>query len=242
MMDKLKLGVFELTSCGGCALNILFLYERLFDILEFYDIAEFHMATSQRGREKLDVALVTGSVSTQRDLEVVKDARNRAEYLIALGTCATHGGVQGSIEGSVKEGLRKIYGDMKGPSKVLEPRAVVEHVPVDFAIPGCPYDKDEVFQVLMDIARGVEPVTKDYPVCLECKLNEYECVLLKRGVPCLGPVTLGGCNAKCPSIGLGCIGCRGLVPDPNIPGLVEVLKNIIPEEDIVRKLKTFVRW
>ncbi|WP_048055418.1 hydrogenase [Pyrococcus sp. NA2] len=238
----MKLGVFELTSCGGCALNLLFLYEKLFDVLEFYEIVEFHMATSQRSKEKLDVAIVTGSVSTQRDLEVVKEARNRAEYLIALGTCATHGGVQGGLENSVKENMKKVYGDIRGPTKVLEPRAVIDYVPVDFAIPGCPYEKEEVFQVLIDIAKGVDPVPKDYPVCLECKLNEYECVLLKKGVPCLGPVTLGGCNAKCPAIGLGCIGCRGPIPDPNIPGLVDILKEIIPEGDISRKLKTFTRW
>jgi len=237
----MKLAVFELTDCGGCALNLLFLYDRLFDILEFYDIVEFHMASSRKSKERVDVALVTGTVSTQRDLEVLREARNRSEYLIALGTCATHGSVQGSVE-NAKEAFRRIYGDIKGPTKVLEPRPITEYVPVDFAIPGCPYNKEEVFQVLMNLARGVEPVAKDYPVCLECKLNEYECVLLKKGIPCLGPVTAGGCNAQCPALGLGCIGCRGPSMDANIPGLVEVLKKILPEEEIAKKLRTFTRW
>lgn len=65
----MKLGVFELTDCGGCALNFLFLYERLFDVLEFYEIEEFHMATRLEGRH-FDVGLVTGTVSSHRDLEV----------------------------------------------------------------------------------------------------------------------------------------------------------------------------
>ncbi|AAL81455.1 hydrogenase [Pyrococcus furiosus DSM 3638] len=237
----MKLGVFELTDCGGCALNLLFLYDKLLDLLEFYEIAEFHMATSKKSREKIDVALVTGTVSTQRDLEVLRDARNRSEYLIALGTCATHGSVQGVIENS-KEAYRRVYGNGKPPVKLLNPKPVTDYVPVDFAIPGCPYDKEEVFQVLIDIAKGIEPVAKDYPVCLECKLNEYECVLLKKRIPCLGPVTAGGCNAKCPSYGLGCIGCRGPSLDNNVPGMFEVLKEILPDEEIARKLRTFARW
>ena len=94
----LKLGVFELTSCGGCALNILFLNEKFFDVLHFYEIKEFHMASSIRERDRLDVALVAGSISTRRELEILKRARDNSDFLVALGTCATHGGVQGSIE------------------------------------------------------------------------------------------------------------------------------------------------
>ncbi|ASI98238.1 NAD(P)-dependent hydrogenase/sulfhydrogenase 2 subunit delta [Thermococcus celer] len=244
MMEKLKLGVFELTDCGGCALNMLFLYERLFDLLEFYEIEEFHMATSLDGGTHYDVALVTGTVSTRRDLNLLKDVRNRSDYLIALGTCATHGSVQASVEMPIREKLKAVYGDGGNPMGALDSKPVVEYVAVDFALPGCPYDKEEVYQALIDIAKGVEPVRKDYPVCLECKLNEYECVLVKKGLPCLGPITYGGCNAVCLRSGLGCIGCRGPLPgEVNPAGEYEVLKSLgYDEEYILRKFKTFSRW
>ncbi|CAI1492260.1 Sulfhydrogenase 2 subunit delta [Thermococcus nautili] len=239
----MKLGVFELTDCGGCALNFLFLYERLFDVLEFYEIEEFHMATSLEGKH-FDVGLVTGTVSSHRDLEVLREARNRSDYLIALGTCATHGCLQASVELPLKEKLKAVYGDEGNPMRALDPKPVVEYVTVDLAIPGCPYDKNELFQALIDIAKGIEPVRPDYPVCLECKLNEYECVLVKKGLPCLGPITLGGCNAACPRSGLGCIGCRGPLPgEVNPAGEFEVLKGLgYDEEYIMRKFKTFARW
>ncbi|MCD6372767.1 MAG: hydrogenase [Thermococcus sp.] len=244
MTEKLKLGVFELTDCGGCALNLLFLYEKLFDLLEFYEIEEFHMATSLSGGGHYDVALVTGTVSTRRDLDLLKEARNRSEYLIALGTCATHGSVQGSVELPIKEKLKAVYGDEGNPMHALDPKPVVEYVAVDFALPGCPYDKREAFQALIDIAKGIEPVKKDYPVCIECKLNEYECVLVKKGLPCLGPITLGGCNAACIRSGLGCIGCRGPLPgEVNPASEYEILKSKgYDDEYIVRKFKTFARW
>ncbi|MDI3474624.1 MAG: sulfhydrogenase subunit delta [Thermococcaceae archaeon] len=244
MMGKLKLGVFELTDCGGCALNVLFLYERLFDVLEFYEVGEFHMASSLHENEHYDVSIVTGTVSTHRDLEVLREARNRSNYLIALGTCATHGSVQGSVEMPIREKLKAVYGDESNPMRAMDSKPVVEHVAVDLAIPGCPYNKEELYQALMDIAKGIDPVRPDYPVCVECKLNEYECVLIKKDLPCLGPITLGGCNAVCIRSGLGCIGCRGPLPgEVNPASEYEILRSKGYDDDyIVRKFKTFARW
>lgn len=239
----LKLGVFELTDCGGCALNMLFLYDKLFDLLEFYEIKEFHMASSFKEHDHFDVTIVTGTVSSQRDLEVLKHARNYSTYLIALGTCATHGSVQGAVEGKIREKLEKVYGTRANPMKALDSKPVVEYVAVDFALPGCPYDKMELYQLLIDLAKGIEPVKKDYPVCIECKLNEYECVLIKKELPCLGPITLGGCNAVCIRSKLGCIGCRGPLPkEANSTSEFEILKGLGYDEEYIRKkFKTFAR-
>lgn len=62
--------------------------------------------------------------------------------------------------------------------------------------------------ILSDLAKdlGVEGV----PVCSECPLPPSEC-LLNKGVLCLGPITLAGCNAECILSGSPCWGCRGPV-------------------------------
>jgi len=57
---------------------------------------------------------------------------------------------------------------------------------------------------------------------VECKLREIECVF-EKGMICLGPVTRGGCEAQCPGVGQYCTGCRGLVTDPNLKGMEEIL-------------------
>ena len=36
-----------------------------------------------------------------------------------------------------------------------------------------------------------------------------ELCLLEQGIPCNGPATRSGCNARCPSVGAQCIGCYG---------------------------------
>ena len=237
-----RLAVFELTGCGGCDLNIIFLGERLIDLLELYEISHFQMMSSRHDEGFYDVAIVTGSVSSLRDREVLIRARESSEVLLALGTCAIHGGPQGSLEKGNINLVPKVYGKHLSNNLFLgEP--VSKYVKVDFSIPGCPCDPNELFSALVDIAHGVPPQEKDYPVCLECKINEYECVLLKRGIPCLGPITVGGCNAACLRIGAGCIGCRGPLPkDTNFDAEYRILLDLLKDDkDAKRKLSIFSR-
>ena len=58
---------------------------------------KFHMASSLEGKHS-NVALITRTVSSHRDLEILREARNRSDYLTALGTCTTHGYLQASVE------------------------------------------------------------------------------------------------------------------------------------------------
>jgi F420-non-reducing hydrogenase small subunit len=39
--------------------------------------------------------------------------------------------------------------------------------------------------------------------------TDPEICLLEQGIPCNGPATRNGCNARCPSAGAQCIGCYG---------------------------------
>jgi predicted molibdopterin-dependent oxidoreductase YjgC len=47
------------------------------------------------------------------------------------------------------------------------------------------------------------------PVCAECPNQKNGC-LLNKGKFCLGPITYGGCNAKCLREGFACEGCHGV--------------------------------
>lgn len=58
---------------------------------------------------------------------------------------------------------------------------------------------------------GVEGI----PVCAECPLYSELC-LLKKGIPCLGPFTIAGCNAICIKQNTSCIGCRGFIKSVNL--------------------------
>ena len=87
---------------------------------------------------------------------------------------------------------------------------------------------------------GKKPEIPNYPVCVECKLKENQCVF-ELGMFCLGPVTRAGCGALCPTNRHGCEGCRGYVDNPNRDSEMEVLeKHGLTVEDAMKRLGIFL--
>lgn len=223
---KPKIGIYSLTGCGGDQLMILNLEDVLLELLSRFDIKEFQEASSRRSNDRLDIAFVEGSVSTGEDLERLEEIRKRSDLLIAMGDCAINGCVQAMRNGqtSISKRLQDVYGVDSEYFDVLEPKGLNSYVKVDLEIPGCPIEKDEFLHYVTSLLHGDLPIEIDYPVCVECKLNEYPCVIVEEGKPCLGPLIRAGCDARCPGLGLDCIGCRGTIPtDANIAGEIDLL-------------------
>jgi sulfhydrogenase subunit delta len=71
-------------------------------------------------------------------------------------------------------------------------------------------------------------------------MHENGCLLLDRSAPCLGNLTVGGCGARCPSLGIACIGCRGPGADANLPSALAMYQERgIPRPLIEEMLATF---
>jgi sulfhydrogenase subunit delta len=227
MNERPKIGIFTLTSCGGDQLVILDCEAELLDIAELVSIEEFLLAGDDAEKKgRLDIALVEGSVVTPADLELLKDVRRRSGLLLALGTCATCGGLPAGVQ--TQEGAEKALGEVmgKGAQKtfpVLNPSPLKAHVPVDFEIPGCPIEKKEFLYALGALLRGAFPDLRITSVCAECIYKSNVCLLIERRQPCLGPITRGGCDARCPSKGDLCIACRGPVEEANMPSYLNAL-------------------
>jgi sulfhydrogenase subunit delta len=165
-------------------------------------------------------------VSTEKDLERLKGIRDKTDMVVALGDCAINGCVQAMKNGQVSlaEKLEEVYGVDTNYYDVLEAKGLSSYVEVDLKIPGCPIEKEEFLSFVTSLLHGNIPEEIDYPVCVECKLKEYPCVIIEEGKPCLGPLIRAGCKARCPGLGLDCIGCRGIIPtDANIAREVELL-------------------
>jgi sulfhydrogenase subunit delta len=236
-----KIGIMGLTGCSGCQCEILNCEEALQKLLEKVEIVYFPLAQDENAFSEFDILFVEGSVTSQEDEEKVKEGRERAKLLVAIGSCACYGGVQAqkNDEASLEEMLLAVYGRKELFLKVQKPRAVSEVVKVDYELPGCPVDKRQFVYAVSFLLNGVKPFFPKIPVCHECKLSENECLTL-RGIPCQGPVTLAGCGAPCPSAGVGCQGCRGNCDAPNFAEMVEVLqKNGLSKQDAIKFLKVF---
>lgn len=245
-MSKPTVGIFGLTGCAGDQLVILNCEDELLTIVDLLDIRSFVMASSAIDEHaQLDVALVEGAVVTDRDEAMIRRIRERSRLLIAMGACAATGGIPGMAPQLDRKVLfRDVYGDdLDGFNlKAERGRALSDVVPVDGVIPGCPIEKHEILAAIAQLLQGHLPRLKEYPVCTECKINENRCLLVRDGEACIGSVTRAGCNARCPNLGVPCIGCRGPSVDANYGSLATLLMSKgYAEADVRNKLDVFAR-
>jgi F420-non-reducing hydrogenase small subunit len=105
-------------------------------------------------------------------------------------------------------------------------------VDVDYYVPGCPPPPKQIWNVVQAIAGGQLPPkgavvgASEKTQCDECPRKKQEkkitgfkriataqpdsdTCFLEQGFLCLGPVTRGGCDARCMTSGVPCRGCFG---------------------------------
>ncbi len=110
-------------------------------------------------------------------------------------------------------------------------------IDVDYYIPGCPPLQESISQLLKAVVdfvyngvalppKGAEIGVTEKCLCDECpRTKEYKRItkivepyqidvdpdkcLMDQGILCLGPATVGGCNARCTIVGQPCRGCYG---------------------------------
>ncbi len=205
-----RVGVFKFASCDGCQLSILNLEDELLALGEALELAFFPEASSRFGAGPFDIALVEGSVTTPEDVHRVVAVRQQARVLVTIGACATAGGIQ-ALRNWTDIGVYKqtVYPTPAYVASLSTSTPISEHVKVDFELWGCPIDKGQLVRVLVDLLAGVAPSLPIHSVCLDCKRQGHVCVMVAKGLACLGPVTRTGCGAICPGMGRECYGCFG---------------------------------
>jgi coenzyme F420-reducing hydrogenase gamma subunit len=241
-MTPPKVGIFGLTGCAGDQLVILNAEDELLDIVRVLDVRDFLMASSGNDTTTdLDIAFVEGAVVSARDEETLRRIRSRSRLLVAIGTCAVWGGIPAMDRELDRDQLvHQVYGVAGHDFDTMPTRALSEVVKVDAEITGCPIEKHEVLAAIANLVNGDTPLPVTTPVCAECKMRENNCLLVEDGLPCLGPLTAGGCLARCPEMGVPCVGCRGPSADANVASALAMFeKKGTRREDLAVKLSTF---
>ncbi len=227
MNTKPTVAVYKFSSCDGCQLSLLNMEDELLDLAGAIDIAFFLEATRAQRPGPYDIAIVEGSVTTPHEIERIKEVREQAKILIALGTCATSGGIQALRNfADADEYANVVYAHPEYLHYLKTATPISEHVQVDMELWGCPVNKAQVIEVVVALLNGRKPNLPTYSVCLECKRSGSICVLVDKGIPCLGPATQAGCGAICPGMGRGCYGCFGPVGYANTSALSTVLQRL----------------
>jgi sulfhydrogenase subunit delta len=214
-MSNPTVAVYKFSSCDGCQLSILNLEDELLELAGAVEIAYFLEARRRTLPGPYDLALVEGSVTTPHEAERIQEIRRESKVLVALGTCATAGGIQALRNFTRVDDLAyAVYTHPEYLHTLEKATPISEHVKVDMELWGCPINKYQLLEVIQAVLQKRRPNLPTHSVCLDCKRRGIVCVAVSQGVPCLGPGTRSGCGALCPANGRGCYGCFG--PAPNV--------------------------
>jgi F420-non-reducing hydrogenase small subunit len=183
-----------LNSCSGCEIAILNLGETLLAVLpqlEFVHIPvlmdhKYFGQTGEGDTHHLDippavVGLISGGIRNQEHLEVAEAMRRSCQVVIALGTCATHGGIPSLINAFENDDLCERYyrgsettdphatpNDPVLPALLDRTYALDEKIKVDLYLPGCPPHPDQIGEAIVALLEGRAPQLPTKSVCDTC--------------------------------------------------------------------------
>jgi len=235
-----RLAVWKFASCDGCQLSLLDCEDELLAVTRAVEVAHF-LEAGAVGRGSFDLSLVEGSITTAADAARIQRVRMVSRQLVAIGACATAGGIQALRNfADVEEYRRVVYARPEYVTTLARSTPIAAHVAVDFELRGCPIDRRQLLEVICAFLAGRRPAVPTHSVCMECKAGGYTCVLVAHGTPCLGPVTQAGCGALCPAFARGCYGCFGPTETPNTVSLSGRLAELgATAVELTRAYRTF---
>lgn len=236
---KPKVAVHKFTSCDGCQLAFLNLGEDLLTLSELVDIVHFAEAGPVNPDTEVDIAFVEGSISTPHEIERIQRIRQQSRYLAVIGACATAGGLQALRNlADANEWISSLYTHPEHIHSLETSTAISNHVKVDLELWGCPVNGRQIIAAIRSLLFGVIPNQEKDKVCMECKRRQTVCVMVSRGIPCMGPVTLTGCGAICPRFGRDCYACYGPAENINTTSISNRFAGLgLLPEDIVKRFR-----
>ena len=172
-MSKPKLGHVVLGGCEGCYVSLLDAHEQLVELAGAVDIVASPLVEKDDLRD-CDVLLVEGAVTTEHDIEVLKEARAASKLLVAVGSCAALGGIGGLRNLYTKEEILEAnFGDPKGPGENLPEltdrvRPISDIVDVDISVPGCAPKTATLMEAVTAALNGEEWEMPRRNMCDEC--------------------------------------------------------------------------
>ncbi len=91
-MSKPKVAT-ALSSCFGGHMSVLDIDERILELVELIDFDKSPITDIKKFTGRCAVGIVEGGCCNQENVEVLRSFRENCDVLIALGDCATMGGI-----------------------------------------------------------------------------------------------------------------------------------------------------
>jgi coenzyme F420-reducing hydrogenase gamma subunit len=147
---KLAIGWFTFTCCEDSTILFTELLNNHFD--EWKKVVEFRHAKvikTKNSMEGIDVAFVEGAISSDTQLKEVKEIRENAKYVVAIGSCACTGMPSASrnefASDEINERIKWYMSHFDYSEKVQKLEDVIK---VDSKVDGCPMDVPTFLETL----------------------------------------------------------------------------------------------
>ncbi len=168
-MQKPKIATTSLAGCFGCHMSVLDVDERILELFELVDFDRSPIDDIKEFSARCLVGLVEGGCCNEENVHVLRELRAHCEILVAVGDCATMGGIP-ALRNTIPLGecLDEAY--RNGPT-VHNPAGIIpddpdlpllldkvypvqEVVKVDYYLPGCPPSADAIWAALTALLSG----------------------------------------------------------------------------------------
>jgi len=169
-MAKPLIATAPFAGCFGCHMSLLDIDDRILELVELVEFDKSPINDIKTFSRPVDVGLLEGGISTQENAEWLMEFRKNCKILIAMGQCATTGGVP-ALRNTVplRECLEEAY--VNGPTVVdgaipNDPDVPLlldkvypchEVVKIDYFLPGCPPSADTLWAALTALLAGDDP-------------------------------------------------------------------------------------
>jgi NAD-reducing hydrogenase small subunit len=171
-MAKVKIATDWLAACAGCHMSLLDIDERIVPLLNQIEFTSSPVTDLKHPPEDgVTVGILTGAVSNSHNVEVARQMRERCQILIAIGDCATFGGIvamrnmvgtEAALQRAYLETETTVDGFVPDSEELGKPldrvTGVDAVVKVDLFIPGCPPSADALFYAISELLAGRTPV------------------------------------------------------------------------------------
>jgi NAD-reducing hydrogenase small subunit len=171
-MPKVKIATDWLAACAGCHMSLLDIDERLVALLDHVEFTSSPVTDLKHPPEDgVTVGILTGAISNTHNIEVARQMRERCQILIAVGDCATFGGIvamrnmvgtDAALKRAYLESETTVDGLIPDSPELGKPLdsvvGVDKVVKVDLFIPGCPPSADTLFYAISELLAGRVPV------------------------------------------------------------------------------------
>jgi NAD-reducing hydrogenase small subunit len=163
-------------------MSLLDIDDRILKLIDLVDFSKSPIDDIKEFTEQCAVGLIEGGCCNEENVRVLQDFRKHCDILIAVGDCATMGGIPAMRNAiPLKECTDEAY--INGPT-VYNPTGMIpndkeiplllnrvypcqEVVKIDYSLPGCPPSADTLWEALVALLT-------DKPVQLPYELIKYD--------------------------------------------------------------------